>query len=181
MKCIDTDLADVKIIEPTVFGDERGFFLEVWHQDKFRDMGLGQNFVQDNHSRSAQGILRGLHYQLVRPQGKLVRCTAGSVFDVAVDLRHSSPSFKQWVGVELSAENKRQIWVPEGFGHGFLALSDGAEVQYKCTDIYLPDYDRSLAWNDPELAINWPLGNMAPILSAKDAKAPTLADAEIFA
>ncbi|MGF1607197.1 MAG: dTDP-4-dehydrorhamnose 3,5-epimerase [Rhodothalassiaceae bacterium] len=180
MQRIDTTLPGVVILEPRVFGDTRGFFMEVWNRRTFQALGLDRDFVQDNHSRSAKHILRGLHYQVVQPQGKLVRCTAGAVFDVAVDLRQASPSFKQWIGVELSAENKRQLWVPEGFGHGFLALTDGTEIVYKCTDYYAPEHDRSLAWNDPELAIDWPLNGAEPIVSAKDRDAPVLAEAELF-
>lgn len=180
MKFLDTPLPGVKLIEPQVFGDERGFFLEVWHSEKFAAQGVDVPFVQDNHSRSAQGILRGIHYQIVEPQGKLVRCTHGRVFDVAVDLRQSSPMFKHWYGLELSAENKSQLWIPEGFGHAFLALTDEAEVQYKCTAPYRPEYDRALAWNDPDLAIDWPLAGQTPHLSAKDQAAPGLADADLF-
>ncbi len=180
MKVVDTAIADVKIIEPKVFGDARGFFMEVWHARKFAEMGVAADFVQDNHSRSGPRVLRGLHYQVVRPQGKLVRCTAGAIFDVAVDIRRSSPTFKKWVAATLSAENKRQLWVPPGFAHGFLVLGEGAEVMYKCTDFYAPEYDRNLAWNDPEIAIDWPLDGTAPVLSAKDAAAPRLCDAEIF-
>lgn len=180
MKAVATALPEVKIVEPQVFGDERGFFLEVWHAEKFAAMGIDAGFVQDNHSKSAKSILRGLHYQLVNPQGKLVRCTAGAIFDVAVDIRRTSATFRQWVGVELTAENKRQLWVPEGFAHGFLALSDGAEVMYKCTAPYSPAHDRALAWDDPEIGVDWPLDG-EPVLSKKDAAAPRLADAELFA
>lgn len=180
MKAVATALPEVKIVEPQVFGDERGFFLEVWHAEKFAAMGIDAGFVQDNHSKSAKSILRGLHYQLVNLQGKLVRCTAGAIFDVAVDIRRTSATFRQWVGVELTAENKRQLWVPEGFAHGFLALSDGAEVMYKCTAPYSPAHDRALAWDDPEIGVDWPLDG-EPVLSKKDAAAPRLADAELFA
>lgn len=180
MKLIDTAIPDVKIIEPQVFGDERGFFMEVWHAEKFAALGIDATFAQDNHSKSERNVLRGLHYQICRPQGKLVRCTAGEIFDVAVDIRCASPTFRQWVGATLSAENKRQLWIPQGFAHGFFVISEEAEVIYKCTDVYAPEYDRSLVWNDPELAINWPLGETSPIQSEKDAAAPGLHDAELF-
>ena len=153
MRILETSLSDVKTIEPTVFGDERGFFMETWSQRAFAEHGIEQNFVQDNHSRSARGVLRGMHYQIKHPQGKLVRVTQGEVFDVAVDMRKSSPQFGQWVGVELSDKNKRQLWVPPGFAHGFLVLSETADFQYKCTDIYAPEYERSLIWNDPDVGI----------------------------
>lgn len=180
MKFIATDLPEVIIVEPTVFGDDRGFFLESWNEARFSDAGLNLQFVQDNHSRSAKGVLRGLHYQNPNPQGKLVRVTSGSVFDVAVDLRQSSPNFKKWVGVELSADNKRMLWVPPGFGHGFLTLEDGTEVLYKCTALYDPSCDHSIRWDDPDLAITWPRGAEAPKVSAKDLAAPMLCDADIF-
>lgn len=181
MNIIPTKIPEVLIIEPRVFGDERGFFMETWNQQAFAEQGLTMNFVQDNHSRSAQGILRGLHYQIQNPQGKLVRVTSGSVYDVAVDMRKSSPTFGQWVGVELSAENQRMFWVPEGFAHGFYVMSESADFQYKCTNLYAPENERSLRWDAPELAIDWPLVNgEAPKLSAKDAEAVTLADAEVF-
>lgn len=179
MKVIDTAIPDVLIIEPTVFGDERGFFLESFNQRRFNDaVGREVNFVQDNHSRSAQGVLRGLHYQVVQPQGKLVRCTVGEVFDVAVDIRSDSNTFGQWVGVHLSAENKRQLWIPEGFAHGFVVLSDLADFQYKATDYYAPEHERAIRWNDPTLVIEWPLSG-PPLLSEKDKKAPLFADAEL--
>ncbi len=182
MNIIPTKISEVLIIEPSVFGDERGFFMETWNQQTFAEHGLTMNFVQDNHSRSTQGILRGLHYQIKNPQGKLVRVTSGTVYDVAVDMRKSSPTFGQWVGVELSATNHRMFWVPEGFAHGFYVMSESADFQYKCTDYYAPEHERSLSWNAPELAIDWPLVNgEAPRLSAKDAAAVTLADAEVFA
>ena len=168
MRIIETSLTDVKIIEPTVFGDERGFFMETWSQRAFAEHGIEQNFVQDNHSRSARGVLRGMHYQIKHPQGKLVRVTQGEVFDVAVDMRKSSPQFGQWVGVELSDKNKRQLWVPPGFAHGFLVLSETADFQYKCTDIYAPEYERSLIWNDPDVGIDWPLNDLTPQLADKD-------------
>ncbi len=168
MRILETSLSDVKIIEPTVFGDERGFFMETWSQRAFAEHGIEQNFVQDNHSRSARGVLRGMHYQIKHPQGKLVRVTQGEVFDVAVDMRKSSPQFGQWVGVELSDKNKRQLWVPPGFAHGFLVLSETADFQYKCTDIYAPEYERSLIWNDPDVGIDWPLNDLTPQLADKD-------------
>ncbi|MFK7993453.1 MAG: dTDP-4-dehydrorhamnose 3,5-epimerase [Granulosicoccus sp.] len=170
MQIIDTSLADVKILEPKVFGDERGFFLESWNQKLFADNGLPSQFVQDNHSRSQQGVLRGLHYQIKNPQGKLVRVTQGEVFDVAVDMRKSSAQFGQWVGVLLSETNRRQLWVPPGFAHGFYVVSASADFQYKCTDYYAPEHERSLLWNDPAVGIEWPLKEgSAPVLAAKDA------------
>jgi dTDP-4-dehydrorhamnose 3,5-epimerase len=170
MNITPTALADVLIIEPKVFGDARGFFLESWNQEKFAAAGLDLNFVQDNHSRSAHGILRGLHYQMVRPQGKLVRVTQGEVFDVAVDMRQSSPQFGQWVGVHLSAENHRMLWVPPGFAHGFVVLSESADFLYKCTDFYFPEHERCIRWDDPDIGITWPLTvGQTPLLSAKDA------------
>lgn len=179
MKVIDTAIPDVLIMEPTVFGDERGFFLESFNQRRFNDAVAREvNFVQDNHSRSAQGVLRGLHYQVVQPQGKLVRCTVGEVFDVAVDIRANSSTFGQWVGVHLSAENKRQLWIPEGFAHGFVVLSEIADFQYKATDYYAPEHERAIRWDDPALAIEWPL-SCPPLLSEKDKKAPLFADAEL--
>tara|TARA_R110002033_G_C3882539_1_gene238115 strand:- start:1025 stop:1570 length:546 start_codon:yes stop_codon:yes gene_type:complete len=172
MKVIDTTIADVKIIEPAVFGDERGFFMETWSQQQFEELVTGKetNFVQDNHSKSKQGILRGLHYQSTNTQGKLVRVVSGEVFDVAVDIRKGSPTFGQWVGVYLSAKNKRQLWVPEGFAHGFYVTSDDAEFVYKCTDYYNPNTEHSIAWNDKTLAIEWPL-SVVPLLSEKDINA----------
>ena len=181
MKVIDTPLPGVNLIEPRVFGDDRGFFLESWNARAFADAGLDLDFVQDNHSRSARHVLRGLHYQIVDPQGKLVRVTAGAVFDVAVDLRRSSPFFGKWAGYELSAENKRMLWVPPGFAHGFVVLSDSADFLYKCTSLYAPANERALAWNDPAVGIDWPIGDATPLLSGKDAVAPVLADAEVFA
>jgi len=168
MKVIETAIADVKIIEPAVFGDERGFFMETWQQKKFEELVAPRTFVQDNHSKSAKGILRGLHYQTENTQGKLVRVVAGEVFDVAVDMRRSSPTFGQWVGVLLSAENKRQLWVPEGFAHGFYVTSDSAEFVYKCTDYYNPNHEHTLQWNDPSVGIEWPIADGEPLLSAKD-------------
>ncbi|MBD1389816.1 dTDP-4-dehydrorhamnose 3,5-epimerase [Neiella sp. HB171785] len=169
MKIIETAIADVKLIEPTVFGDERGFFMETFRQSLFESECCERTFVQDNHSRSAQGILRGLHYQTKQTQGKLVRVTQGEVFDVAVDMRADSATFGQWVGYYLSAQNKRQLWVPEGFAHGFYVTSETAEFVYKCTDYYAPQFDVSMKWDDPKIGIEWPLlQGQAPILSEKD-------------
>lgn len=186
MNVIPTALPEVLILEPKVFGDARGFFFESYNRQTFAaDTGLEVEFVQDNHSRSAQGVLRGLHYQLVKPQGKLVRAVTGTVWDVAVDLRRSSPRFGQWVGVELSAENKRLLWVPPGFGHGFVVLSETADFLYKTTDYWFAEHERSVIWNDPELAIDWPLAGLnlpdgLPQLAAKDAAAPRLAQAQVY-
>lgn len=176
MKVIDTSIPDVKIIEPAVFGDERGFFMETWSQQKFEELVTKKptSFVQDNHSKSKQGILRGLHFQTENTQGKLVRVTSGEVFDVAVDIRKSSATFGQWVGFYLSAENKRQLWVPEGFAHGFYVTSEEAEFVYKCTDYYNPSSEISIIWNDPEIGIDWPLVDSEPQLSIKDEKATSL-------
>lgn len=181
MNVIETKLPGVLIFEPKVFGDARGFFLESWNRQTMAASGLDLDFVQDNHSRSARGVLRGLHYQLENPQGKLVRVSQGAVFDVAVDIRRSSPHFGQWAGVELSSENHRMLWIPPGFAHGFVVLSAVADFLYKCTTLYHPPSDRSLRWNDPAMAIAWPIGENAPLLSAKDEAAPLLADAEVFA
>lgn len=181
MKVIETPLNDCVVLEPRVFGDERGFFLESWNAATFRDAGLDIHFVQDNHSRSARGILRGLHYQTEQTQGKLVRVTQGDVFDVAVDLRESSPSFGQWFGLTLSAANHRMLWVPPGFAHGFYVTSDSADFQYKCTDLYHPQSEACIAWNDPTLAIDWPLAaGETPTLSEKDAQGVAFADAPRF-
>lgn len=180
MKIIETSIPDVLIIEPKVFGDERGFFYESFNAAAFEAAtGLKRQFVQDNHSKSQRGVLRGLHYQIQQPQGKLVRVVAGEVFDVAVDLRRSSPSFGRWTGVLLNAENKRQLWIPEGFAHGFVVLSETAEFLYKTTDYYAPEHERSLLWNDPELGIDWPL-DTPPQLSVKDQAGKLLRDAELF-
>ena len=177
---IPTALPGVLILEPKVFGDSRGFFFESFNAHDFANVtGLDVTFVQDNHSRSAQGVLRGLHYQIQQAQGKLVRVTEGKVFDVAVDIRRSSPHFGQWVGVHLSADNKRQLWVPPGFAHGFAVLSASAEFLYKTTDYYAPAHERCIVWNDPDLAIAWPL-QAPPVLASKDANAPILAQAEVF-
>jgi dTDP-4-dehydrorhamnose 3,5-epimerase len=178
MKVTPCAIADVLLIEPRVFGDERGFFYESFNQRAFHAAtGVNLRFVQDNHSKSAQGVLRGLHYQLHRPQGKLVRVVAGAVFDVAVDIRPDSHTFGQWVGEVLSADNKRQLWVPPGLAHGFLVLSDSAEFLYKTTDYYAPEHERCIAWNDPTLAIQWPALNEPPQLSAKDAAGLSFLDA----
>ena len=175
-----TRLPEVKIIQPRVFGDERGFFLESWNQRVFDEaVGRAVQFVQDNHSRSARGVLRGMHYQHTRPQGKLVRVVQGEVFDVAVDLRKSSATFGQWVGVHLSADNHRQLWVPPGFAHGFVVLSESAEFLYKTTDYWYPEHERSLLWSDAQVGIQWPLDGQ-PLLAAKDAAAKPLAEAECF-
>ena len=181
MNIVETGLPGVLIIEPRVFGDARGFFLESWNQASFAAAGLSMDFVQDNHSRSARGVLRGLHHQLESPQGKLVRVNQGAVFDVAVDIRRSSPHFGKSVGVELSADNHRMLWIPPGFAHGFLVLSETADFLYKCTTLYHPPSDRGIRWNDPDIGIAWPDVGLAPLLSAKDAVAAQLAAAEIFA
>lgn len=181
MRATPLALPEVLLFEPKVFGDERGFFYESFNQKVFEEaVGKPVHFVQDNHSRSAQGVLRGLHYQVKQTQGKLVRVTHGEVFDVAVDLRRSSANFGKWVGVHLSASNRAQLWVPEGFAHGFVVLSESAEFLYKTTDYWAPEHERSVAWDDPDLAIDWPISE-APTLSAKDANAPRLMDAEVFA
>jgi dTDP-4-dehydrorhamnose 3,5-epimerase len=180
MKVITTKIPDVIIIEPQVFGDDRGFFLESYNEKTFaQKTGINAKFVQDNHSRSAKNVLRGLHYQIQQPQGKLVRVVIGEVFDVAVDLRKNSPTFGEWVSCLLSAENKRLFWVPPGFAHGFLVLSETADFLYKTTDYYAPEYERAILWNDPTLNIDWPL-QTTPILSAKDQAAQPLQTAEVF-
>lgn len=182
MKVIETAIPDLLILEPKVFGDARGFFMESYNAKAFQDAtGLDVNFVQDNHSRSGKGVLRGLHYQVEQAQGKLVRVTRGSVFDAVVDLRKSSPTFGQWAGVELSEENSRQLWIPPGFAHGFLVTSDSADFLYKTTDYYAPQFERSLAWNDPTVGVEWPLAGTAPLLSAKDVAGKPLAECETFA
>jgi dTDP-4-dehydrorhamnose 3,5-epimerase len=180
MKVIPTEIPDVLILEPKVFGDERGFFMESYNQRAFREAtGLNPTFVQDNHSRSAKNVLRGLHYQIKQPQGKLVRVVAGEVFDVAVDLRKRSPDFGKWVGVTLSAENKRMVWIPEGFAHGFLVLSKSADFLYKTTDYYAPEQERTVLWNDPEIAVQWPVSD-PPCLSEKDRQGVSLRDAPAY-
>ena len=182
MKATRLAIPDVVLLEPKVFGDERGFFMESFNQRAFNEAtGTDHQFVQDNHSRSSRGVLRGLHYQVRQPQGKLVRVTSGAVFDVAVDLRKSSATFGQWVGAELSAENHHQLWVPPGFAHGFLVLSSSADFLYKTTDYYAPEHERSVAWNDPNIGIEWPDVGGAPVLSGKDTGATPLAMAETFA
>jgi dTDP-4-dehydrorhamnose 3,5-epimerase len=181
MDVITTAIPELLLFKPKVFGDERGFFLETFRESWFSERGISASFVQDNHSSSAKGVLRGLHYQIKNPQGKLVRVTAGEVYDVAVDMRKSSPTFGKSVGVYLSAENKHIFWVPPGFAHGFLVLSERAEFNYKCTEYYAPEYERSLLWNDPALNIEWPLGSIKePVLSAKDQNAVPLSRAEVF-
>lgn len=181
MKATSLAIPDVILVEPKVFGDDRGFFFESYNQAKFEAaIGRPASFVQDNHSRSARNVLRGLHYQIQQPQGKLVRVVQGEVFDVAVDLRKSSPTFGQWVGEILSAVNKRQLWVPEGFAHGFVVLSNTAEFLYKTTDYYAPEHERCILWNDPAIAIRWPVDG-EPVLSVKDRQGKSLADAEHFA
>jgi dTDP-4-dehydrorhamnose 3,5-epimerase len=181
MKIIDTAISDIKIIEAQVFGDERGFFMESYRANIMDELTGGNLFVQDNHSKSSQGTLRGLHYQMQQTQGKLVRVVQGAVFDVAVDMRKSSPTFGQWVGEVLSAENKRQLWVPEGFAHGFYVMTETAELVYKCTDYYAPEFERSLKWNDPEVGIDWPLvEGIKPLLSEKDKNGQAFAAADTF-
>ncbi len=180
MKVVRTEIPDVLILEPKVFGDERGFFLESYNKRALAAIaGIEAEFVQDNHSRSARNVLRGLHYQIRQPQGKLVRAVMGGIFDVAVDIRRSSPTFGKSVCVELSAENKRLVWIPAGFAHGFLALSDGTEVLYKTTDYYAPEHERCLLWNDPDIGIEWPLAG-APLVSEKDARGLLLKSAQVF-
>jgi len=181
VKVTPTKLAGLLVIEPRVFEDERGSFLESWSRATFHAAGLDAEFVQDNHSRSHRGVLRGLHYQLPSPQGKLVRVTNGRVWDVAVDIRRSSPTFGEWIGMELSAENHRMLWIPEGFAHGFLTLEDNSDFLYKCTAPYVPEADRSIRWNDPVLAVDWPVEGVALSLSAKDMRAPMLRDSPTYA
>lgn len=183
LKVTPTRLPEVLVLEPKVFGDERGFFMESFNRKRFEEAtGVAGDFLQDNHSRSAKGVLRGLHYQIVQAQGKLVRVTAGRVFDVAVDMRRSSPRLGQWVGVELSGENARQLWVPPGFAHGFVTLSDTADFLYKTTDYYAPEHERALAWNDPHVGVEWPLHELvgSPAISAKDAQAAPWSACEKF-
>ena len=181
MKVVPTAIPEVLVFEPTVFGDDRGFFFESFNARRFAELtGLDVSFVQDNHSKSAKHVLRGLHYQIRQPQGKLVRVTAGAIFDVVVDMRRSSPFFGRWVGEVLSAENRRQIWVPAGFAHGFVVISESAECLYKTTDYWAPEHERSLLWSDPALDIAWPLDGATPMLSGKDAQGKLLADADAF-
>jgi dTDP-4-dehydrorhamnose 3,5-epimerase len=179
MKVQATRIPGVLIVEPVIFGDDRGFFLESFNEKEMRSIGIDAHFVQDNHSRSARNVLRGLHYQINQPQGKLVRVVSGKVFDVAVDIRRNSPAFGKWAGVELSAENKRMFWLPPGLAHGFVVLSDFADFLYKATDYYAPKSEKTILWNDPDLGIEWPLAGQ-PILSAKDATAKTFDEAEVF-
>jgi dTDP-4-dehydrorhamnose 3,5-epimerase len=178
MQFLPTELAGVVVVEPRVFEDDRGFFMETFHRQKFAAAGIDVEFVQDNHSRSRSGVLRGLHYQLAHPQGKLVRAIRGAIFDVAVDLRKSSPAFGRWYGCELSEANRRQMYIPAGFAHGFCVTSDSAEVVYKCTELYHPEDERTLLWNDPALGIRWPVTN--PVVSPKDARGSPLGKAECF-
>ena len=181
MQIQKTAIPDVLIIEPKVFGDDRGFFYESFNERRFQELtGVSTNFVQDNHSKSAKNVLRGLHYQIQQPQGKLVRVVAGEVFDVAVDIRKHSPTFGHWIGVMLSGENKRQLWIPEGFAHGFVVTSDSAEFLYKTTNYWAPEFERSILWNDSSIGIDWPIDG-SPLLSAKDQNGKLLADAEVFA
>lgn len=181
MRFTPTAIPEVILIEPQFFGDPRGFFMETWQAREFAEAGLTLPFVQDNHSRSRQGTLRGLHYQIRQPQGKLVRVTSGEIFDVAVDLRRSSPTFGRWTGLTLSAENHAMLWIPPGFAHGFYVLSEYADFLYKCTDYYAPPQARAIRWDDPDLMIPWPLvQNTAPLLSANDAAATTFKDAEVY-
>jgi len=180
MNITECDIPGPLIIEPKVFGDERGFFMESWNAARFAEEGLDIAFVQDNHSRSQKGVLRGMHFQKPGPQGKLVRVVSGAVFDVAVDLRRSSPTFGKWTGVELSAENKRMFWVPQGFAHGFLTLEDDTDFLYKCDATYAPQHEHSLAWDDPDVGIEWPLSGIDLQLSAKDAEGTRLSDLEAF-
>lgn len=181
MELRPTRIPDVILIEPKVYGDQRGFFLESWNERSFTEAGLNLRFVQDNHSRSKQWTLRGLHYQVKQPQGKLVRVVAGAVFDVAVDLRRSSPTFGKWVGEILSAENHRMLWIPPGFAHAFLVLSEFADFLYKCTDFYAPEHERSVRWDDPDIGIEWPLpAGLTPLLSPKDSQAVPFRSAEYF-
>ncbi len=181
MQFLSTSIPDVVIVEPRVFGDDRGFFMETFHRQRFLDAGLDLTFVQDNQSRSVRGVLRGLHYQLRQPQGKLVRVTRGRIFDVAVDLRRSSPTFGRWVGEVLDDEQHRQLWVPPGFAHGFLVLSESADVVYRCTDLYAPGDEYTLLWDDPAVGIQWPLEGLTPVLSPKDLQGRALAEAPTYA
>lgn len=181
MRFLPTAIPEIIVIEPAVYGDARGFFLETWHEARFREAGIDARFVQDNHSRSRQGILRGLHYQLEQAQGKLVRVVTGRVFDVAVDLRRGSPTFGQWVGQVLSEDNHRMLWVPPGFAHGFYVLSERADFVYKCTDFYAPEHERCIRWDDPDIGIDWPIPtHAAPLVSDKDAHGAALRDAEVY-
>ena len=181
MKFIPTEIPDVIIVEPDVFGDHRGFFMESWNAEKFAKGSIDAQFVQDNHSRSSQGILRGLHYQIKQPQGKLVRVLSGEVFDVVVDLRRNSPTFGKWFGIYLNDTGKQMLWVPPGFAHGFYVVSEQADFFYKCTDLYAQEHERAIRWDDPDLAIDWPLiGGQKPILAPKDADAKPFKEADVF-
>jgi len=181
VKITTTAISDVLVLESQVFGDARGFFFESFNAREFeRKTGLDVSFVQDNHSRSARNVLRGLHYQIRQPQAKLVRVVAGEIFDVAVDIRKGSPAFGKWVANTLSAENRKQMWVPAGFAHGFMVLSDYAEVLYKTTDYYAPEHERCIKWDDPDIAVQWPIGNEKPLTSSKDAQGVPLKNAEVF-
>lgn len=177
MKVIKTDLPEVLVLEPKVYGDDRGFFLETYHRQRYRDVGVDVDFVQDNHSKSAQGVLRGMHWQVARPQAKLVWCIQGKIYDVAVDVRPGSPNFGKWTGAELDSDNKRQIYVPAGFAHGFCALSEGVQIIYKCSDLYDPSDEGGVIWNDPAIGIRWPISE--PVLSTKDAVLPPLSAAKL--
>lgn len=183
MDVLETRIPEVKLIKPRVFGDDRGFFMETWNAQAFAEAGIDATFVQYNHSRSVKNTLRGLHYQIQQPQGKLVRCTRGQVFDVAVDIRRGSPTFGEWVGEILSEENQHQLWVPPGFAHGFLVMSEKADFQYKCTDFYAPEHERCLLWSDDEIAIAWPveMASFQPLVSGKDAQGALLVNAEVYA
>ena len=181
MEFIPTRLPEVVLIKPKVFGDERGFFLESWQQKKFADAGIHADFVQDNHSHSSQWVLRGMHYQIQNTQGKLVRVSRGAVYDVAIDVRRSSPRFGEWVGVELSDVNHQMMWIPPGFAHGFLTLTEKVDFMYKCTELYSPQYERCIRWDDPDVGIQWPLPvGVSPQLAARDAQAPGIRNAEVF-
>jgi dTDP-4-dehydrorhamnose 3,5-epimerase len=180
VKFLETALPGVIVIQPRILGDRRGFFMETWHRVTFRAAGIDVDFMQDNHSRSVKGTLRGLHYQLRRPQGKLVRVVAGEVFDVSVDLRRSSPTFGRSLGVKLSATDATELWIPPGLAHGFYVTSDSADLLYKCTDVYVPEDERTIRWDDPTLAIDWPIGAEPPVLSARDEAGVAFADAEVY-
>jgi len=180
MKLSETELTDVYVFDPDVYGDHRGYFMESWRQEWFEKIYSGLDFVQDNQSLSTKGTLRGLHYQIQRPQGKFIQCLEGEIFDVAVDLRKSSPNFGEWIGVILSSDNKRMLWVPPGFAHGFLVMSETAKIAYKCTDYYFREHERSIRWNDPDIGIDWPVGDAQVLLSEKDAEAGFLKDADTY-
>jgi len=180
MKLSETELTDVYVFDPDVYGDHRGYFMESWRQEWFEKIYSGLDFVQDNQSLSTKGTLRGLHYQIQRPQGKFIQCLEGEIFDVAVDLRKSSPNFGEWIGVILSSDNKRMLWVPPGFAHGFLVMSETAKIAYKCTDYYSREHERSIRWNDPDIGIDWPVGDAQVLLSEKDAEAGFLKDADTY-